>query len=553
MLYDSENYNLLIIMNEILKFFGEFAESIYTFEAHWLHYLYVIIPLWILYMFVRDITNKKNTIKHNYPVLGRLRYFLESIGPELRQYIVANNREELPFNRSERSWVYASSKKENNYEGFGTDKDLYAPGHVFINPAMFAYKPAPGHPNITDPYFAPCAKVMGLHNGRLRPFRPYSIANVSAMSFGSLSANAIKALNIGAKKVGCYHNTGEGGLSPYHSNGSDVVFHFGTGYFGVREKNGGFSMPKIKDLVQANPFVRAIEIKLSQGAKPGKGGILPGEKVDKEIAAIRGLDVGQAALSPASHSAFSNVPELLDFIENIAENTGLPVGFKSAVGRLEMWRELADLMVKTGKGPDFITIDGGEGGTGAAPHAFADHVSLPFIFAFTSVYKIFLERDLTDRIVFIGSGRLGFPAKAMMAFALGCDTINLAREAMLSIGCIQAQKCHTNHCPAGVATQNKWLQSGLDPTLKSERFFHYMRTLRKEVLEITHACNYEHPCQITMHDVEVGMGDSRATQTLEDNYGYYKKPVLFKGMQDLMDCPHLGGLGGTKKVLELTK
>ncbi len=526
-----------------MMLFIPFIESIFQGEAEFLHILAVLFPIWIIYMFISDVMNKKNTIKHNFPVLGRLRYFLESIGPELRQYIVANNREELPFNRSQRSWIYASSKKENNYEGFGTDKDIYAPGHVFINPAMFPYKVPANHVNAKDPYFAPCAKVMGVANNRKRPWRPYSVVNISAMSYGSLSKNAVTALNKGSQMAGCYHNTGEGGLSPYHSHGGDVIFHFGTGYFGVRDAEGRFSMEKMKELVSKNPFVRAIEIKLSQGAKPGKGGVLPGAKITKELSEIRGVPMGKDALSPASHSAFNNVKELLAFIENIAENTGLPVGFKSAVGKLEMWEELADLMVQTGKGPDFITIDGGEGGTGAAPHAFADHVSLPFTFAFTSVYQIFLKRGLTDKIVFIASGKLGFPANAMMAFSIGADLINTAREAMMSIGCIQAQICHTNHCPAGVATQNKWLQSGLDPDNKSVRFYNYNRTLRKEILEITHACNYEHPCQMTMHDVEIGMGDSKATQTLADNYGYEKAPVKFTSFDELYNCPHLGGHG----------
>ena len=362
------------------------------------------------------------------------------------------------------------------------------------------------------------------------------------------------ALNKGALMAGCYHNTGEGGLSPYHSFGSDVIFHFGTGYFGVRDKaTGNFSMEKLIELTKKNPFVRAVEVKLSQGAKPGKGGILPGAKVNAEIAEVRGLEIGKDALSPATHSAFGNVKELLAFLESIAEATGLPVGFKSAVGQLDMWRELADLMVETGKGPDFITIDGGEGGTGAAPHSFADHVSLPFQFAFTSIYKIFLERGLTDRIVFIGSGRLGFPAKAIMAFAMGCDMINVAREAMMSIGCIQAQICHTNHCPAGVATQNKCLQSGLDPTLKSVRFYNYVKNLRKEILEITHACNYEHPTQITMHDVEIGTGDMQTTLPLADTFGYQKAVVAFDGTQSQLDCPHLGGLGKDKHTADMGK
>jgi len=526
-----------------MKTINDFLAALATGEAEILHYFFVILPFILVVMFIQDITNKRQTIKHNFPVVGRLRYFLESIGPELRQYIVANNREELPFNRSQRSWIYASSKKENNYEGFGTDKDIYAPGHVFINPDLFPYRLNEDHINLKDESFLPCAKVMGLANGRKRPYRPYSIGNISAMSFGSLSKNAILALNKGALSSGCYHNTGEGGLSPYHQNGADVMFHFGTGYFGVRDEKGNFSMEKIVELTQKNPFVRAIEIKLSQGAKPGKGGILPAKKITKEISDIRHVPMGQDVISPASHTAFTTVPEMLDFIEEIADKTGLPVGFKSAVGKLNMWIQLADLMVERGTGPDFITIDGGEGGTGAAPHSFADHVSLPIAFAFPSIYKIFLERGLTERIVFIASGRLGFPSKTIMAMAMGADIIHMAREAMMSIGCIQAQKCHDNHCPVGVATQNKWLQSGLDPTHKAVRFHNFMTSYRKEVLQITHACGYEHPCQLTMEDVEMGVVDTRSTLTLADNYGYKKHPVAFEGMNDLYHCSHLGGLG----------
>lgn len=516
---------------------------------HAINELLNTIPWWayiiacILFIAIKDIFfNRAQTIKHNFPVVGHLRYMLEKIGPELRQYIVSNNREELPFNRSQRSWIYASSKRENNYSAFGTDQDQYAPGFVFINPAMFPYTPPKGHINLEDLSFAPCAKVMGLHNKRRRPYRPYSIVNISAMSYGSLSAKAVESLNKGALKAGCYHNTGEGGLAPYHSYGADVVFHFGTGYFGVRDAQGNFSFDKIEALVNKNPFIRAIEIKLSQGAKPGKGGVLPAAKITKEISEIRGLPMGQDALSPSSHSAFTNVTEMVDFIEKVADRTGLPVGFKSAIGKMEMWVELADLMLKTGKGPDFITIDGGEGGTGAAPPAFADHVSLPLVYGFSNVYKIFAERGLTDRIVFIASGKLGFPAKVLMAFSMGADIVNVAREAMMSIGCIQAQVCHTNNCPAGIATQNKWLQDGVDPTLKSERFYNYLKTLKKEVLEITHACGYEHPAQLTMEDVDVSMGDNNLTQTLKDTYKYDKVPVKFTSMAELKNCTYLGGL-----------
>lgn len=501
---------------------------------------------WILIVLVlvaiRDIfIQKAHTISHNFPVVGHLRYMLEKIGPELRQYLVANNREELPFNRIERGWIYASAKKENNYEGFGTDRDIYEHHHIFINNAMMPYQIDEKHPNSIDKTFLPCAKVMGAYHKRKKPFRPASVINVSAMSFGSLSAKAVESLNKGVKIAGAYHNTGEGGLSPYHSNGGDVIFHFGTGYFGVRAEDGGFSMNKLVKLVENNSFIKAIEIKLSQGAKPGKGGVLPGAKITKELADIRGVEIGKDVLSPPNHKAFSNVPEMVDFIEKIAEATGLPVGIKAAIGKLEQWEELADIMIKTGKGPDFITVDGGEGGTGAAPPSFADHVSLPWVYGFSDLYKLFQKKGLSERIVFIGSGKLGFPAKAAMAFAMGADCINVAREAMMSIGCIQAQVCHTNRCPSGVATQSKWLQNGIEPTLKSERLAQYFKTFRKEFIEITHAAGYEHPCQFKMSDVEINVDDHNLSKELSKTYMYEKTPVPFTSMQDLKDCLYLGG------------
>jgi glutamate synthase domain-containing protein 2 len=518
--------------------FDQFVD--YISSVHWGFYFLLAFFVFLVIVFIFDIRNKRQTIKNNFPVVGHIRYLLEKIGPELRQYIVANNREELPFNRSQRSWVYASSKQENNYQGFGTDKDLLQAGHIFINPSMFPFPVKEGHVNHKDPYFLPCAKVIGKAKNRRKPFRPYSVVNVSAMSYGSLSANAIESLNKGAKMVGCYHNTGEGGLSPYHSFGADTVFQIGTGYFACRNVDGTFSLDKLVELVEKNPFIRAIEVKLSQGAKPGKGGVLPAKKITPEIAKIRGVELGKDVLSPAYHSAFANLAELVDLIEKIADRTGLPVGIKSAVGRMESWEELAAIMKKTNKGPDFITIDGGEGGTGAAPPAFADHVALPFVHAFTNVYKVFAEAGISQGVVFIASGKLGFPASSLMAFAMGADLINIAREAMMSIGCIQAQVCHTNRCPAGVATNSKWLASGLDPTYKSVRFYNYIKTLRKEILEITHACGYEHPCQMTTHDVEFGVGDTNQTLPIHEVYHYEKVPVAFEGMKVLQGCEHLG-------------
>lgn len=492
------------------------------------------IPLWVwivvgllAVVFIRDVFfQRKHIIQHNFPVVGHIRYWLERIGPELRQYIVANNREELPFNRSERSWVYASAKKQNNYQGFGTDQDIYQHSHIFINNAMLPFKVPAAHTNASRPDHVPCAKVMGAQ--RKRPYRPTSVINISAMSYGSLSARAIESLNRGAHEAEAFHNTGEGGLSPYHQTGADIFYQIGTGYFGVRDEEGAFKMEALVALTKKFPQIRAIEIKLSQGAKPGKGGVLPGKKITAEIAEIRGVPMGKDVLSPTTHSTFNSVSELIDWIEDIAEHTGLPTGIKGAIGKTILWEELAQQMAATGKGPDFITIDGGEGGTGAAPPSFANHVSLPFMFGFGKVYKLFLKYKLTDRVVFIGSAKLGFPSKAVMAFAMGVDMINVAREPMMAIGCIQAQKCHTNGCPTGIATQNKWLQSGINIKDKTNRTANYLKTFRKELLALTHASGYEHPCQFQMDDVHMSLSDKNLTSTLEDTFGYKKAEVTLE-------------------------
>jgi glutamate synthase domain-containing protein 2 len=503
----------------------------------WGWFLLVIVIIAISDIFF----NKKHTIKHNFPVVGHFRYLLESIGPELRQYIVANNREELPFNRRERGWIYASAKNMNNYEGFGTDQDIFSTHYIFINNALLPYKLPKDHPNLKNSGLIPCAKVMGAWNKRRRPYRPASVINVSAMSFGSLSAKAIESLNEGCKLSGAYHNTGEGGLSSYHQKGADVVFQIGTGYFGVRDELGNFSMEKLVKMVDQNPQIRAIELKISQGAKPGKGGVLPAAKISKEISEIRGVPMGKDVISPAYHSTFDDVEGMVDFVESIAQATGLPTGIKAAVGQLKDWKVLARIMQEKDRGPDFITIDGGEGGTGAAPPSFADHVSLPWIYAFTDVYKIFQEYKLTERIVFVAAGKLGFPAQAAMAFALGADCLNVAREAMMSIGCIQAQSCHTNTCPTGVATQNKWLQSGINVKEKAMRANFYFVKFRKELLQISHACGYEHPCQFNTDDVDINLSDKNLAKTLATTFSYHKDEVNFASVQELVECPHLGG------------
>jgi glutamate synthase domain-containing protein 2 len=338
------------------------------------------------------------------------------------------------------------------------------------------------------------------------------------MSFGSLSGAAVEALNRGAALAGCLHNTGEGGLSVHHRHGGELVFQLGTAYFGCRDDRGRFDLHRLTDLVAGAP-VRALEIKLSQGAKPGLGGVLPAAKVSAEIAAARGVPEGVDCVSPSRHAEFSDVDSLLDWVELLAAETGLPVGIKSAVGDMAFWDELTELMATTGRGVDFVTVDGGEGGTGAAPLIFTDSVSLPFQLGFARVYSTFARRGLAEQVTFIGGGKLGLPDNAVVAFALGCDTVNIAREAMLAIGCIQAQKCHTDTCPTGVATQNAWLAHGLDPALKSVRLANYVATLRRDLLKVAEACGVEHPGLIDTGSVEVLTGRTASTP-LGEVYGY---------------------------------
>lgn len=464
----------------------------------------------------RDLVQKKHALLRNFPLIGHARYLLETIGPELRQYIVTSNDEERPFSRDQRTWIYASAKEENNYFGFGTDNDVeHMQGHAYVKQRTFAGTlPDPHDPQSP----LPSAKVLGGPRGRAKAFRPASVVNISAMSFGSLSGAAVTALNKGAALAGTMQNTGEGGLSPYHRNGGDLVLQLGTAYFGCRNEDGSFNLDKLKDVVAGAP-VKAIEIKLSQGAKPGLGGMLPGAKVTSEIAGIRGIPFGEDCASPSRHTAFNDVDSMLDFVELLATETGLPVGVKSAVGEMEFWQELATLMAHGDRGVDFVTVDGGEGGTGAAPLLFSDSVSLPFRMGFSRVYSTFADAGLTDELTFIGSGKLGLPENAAVAFALGVDMINVAREPMLSIGCIQSQKCHTDKCPTGVATQDPRLARGLDPASKATRAAVYLRTLRKELMKVSAAVGVAHPSLITPGDIEIMNGDYEA-RTLAGVYGY---------------------------------
>ncbi|HCB34439.1 MAG TPA: FMN-binding glutamate synthase family protein [Acidimicrobiaceae bacterium] len=490
--------------------------------------LWVLVPLVsvggvLALVALYDITQRRHTILRNFPVIGHLRFMMEKIGPEMRQYVVASNREERPFNRDQRRWIYSSAKNQNTYFGFGTEQVVSETGHITIR-----HSPFPLGLPVPEGAPIPGGKIMGECHGRAHKFRPASVVNISAMSFGSLSWSAIEALNAGAALADCMHNTGEGGISECHRKGGNLVYQVGTGYFGCRDADGRFSMDALVETV-SSAQVQAIEIKLSQGAKPGVGGLLPGAKVTPTIAAARGVPVGVDVASPSRHTAFSSVAELVDFVERVAEAVGgIPVGVKSAVGQPQFWTDLAQHMAATGTGPDFVTVDGSEGGTGAGPLVFTDHVALPFWQAFAVVHAAFSEAGLHEKVVFIGSGKLGFPAPAALALNLGVDLVNVAREPMMAIGCIQAQRCHTGKCPTGVATQGAWLSRGLDPTLKSVRLAGYIVSLRKDLLRLADACGVEHPGLIGADNIAV-----------VDNQGALVPAYEFYGIDP--GCTHSAG------------
>ncbi len=462
-------------------------------------------------LLVWDLVQKRHAILRTWPILGHFRFLFELVGPELRQYIVTGNDSERPFSRDQRRWIYATAKGEDNLFGFGTDIDLdLAVNQVIVRPA--AFPPAGATPRHGEAI--PSAKVLGGPRDRAHAFRPQSIVNISGMSFGALSGKAVESLNRGAAAAGAMQSTGEGGLTPYHLNGADLFLQVGTGYFGVRDAAGNFDLQKLVALCEKEP-VKAIEIKLSQGAKAGIGGLLPAAKVTPEIAAIRGIPVGVDCRSPGYHTAFTDEDSLLDFVELIAAATGLPVGIKSAVGDEGFWHRLAKLMVDGQRGVDFVVIDGGEGGTGAAPLAFTDNVALPLMLALATVVRIFGEHGINEQVTIIGSGRLGLPERGLEAFAIGADMVNVGREAMLAVGCIQAQRCHTGHCPTGVATQSKWLTRGIDPASKADRVERYLVGIREEILALARTAGVPHPAVLSPDDVLLLSGHETARPVTE--------------------------------------
>ena len=435
---------------------------------------------------LRDLRQTQRSVLRNYPVLGHMRYWLEFIRPEIRQYLIESDNEAAPFSRQQRSLVYQRAKGDPDKRPFGTQVDVHAEGHEWINHSLAPttldshdFRVLIGGPNCLQPYSA-------------------SVFNISAMSFGALSANAILALNGGARKGGFMHDTGEGSISAYHrSHGGDLVWEIGSGYFGCRDAQGRFSEEKFVANA-TSPQVRLIEIKLSQGAKPGHGGVLPGPKVTPEIAEARGVAVGEDCVSPAAHTEFGTPVELLLFLSRLRRlSGGKPVGFKLCIGHPWEWFAICKAMLETGLTPDFIVVDGAEGGTGAAPLEFSDHVGAPLQEGLLLVHNTLVGLNLRDRIRLGASGKIVSAFDIARAMALGADWCNSARGFMFALGCIQAQHCHTGACPTGVATQDPQRQQALVVPDKIERVARYHRNTLHALQELVQAAGLHHPGEIT--------------------------------------------------------
>jgi glutamate synthase domain-containing protein 2 len=439
----------------------------------------------VLVLGVYDVIQTKHAIRRNFPVVGRFRYMLEAIRPELHQYFVESNSSGRPFSRELRSLVYQRAKNVTDTLPFGTEKDVYAVGFEWMNHSLRAIHPPDEPPRV----------VIGGPDCK----QPYAAAvlNVSAMSYGSLSKQAILALNTGAKLGGFYHNTGEGGLTPHHlAGGGDICWQVGTGYFGCRDPQGNFDPARFKAKA-ASPAVKMIEIKLSQGAKPGHGGILPARKVTAGIAEIRHVPMGQDVLSPPAHTAFSTPIELCHFIAKLRElSDGKPIGFKLCVGRRREFFAIVKAMLETGITPDFITVDGKEGGTGAAPLEFSNVMGTPLNEALVFVHNALRGANLRDRIRVIASGRVVTGFDIAHKIAIGADLCNSARAMMFALGCIQAQKCNTNECPTGIATQDPALASGLVVSDKAARVQNFQRNTVRAFIELCAAAGLDHPSKL---------------------------------------------------------
>ncbi|MBA4751201.1 MAG: FMN-binding glutamate synthase family protein [Sphingopyxis sp.] len=482
---------LLVLINRYSPLLISFAATVaFTlFLPHLWAILMIIISGGLALTGVMDLAQPEHSVRRNYPLVGRLRWIFESVRPAIRQYLVEGDQEQTPFSRSQRSLVYARAKNEISDRPFGTLVDVYRNGYEFI-----AHSTRPGP--VADP-----ASFRVLIGGAdcAQPY-PASVFNISAMSFGALSANAIRALNKGAKLGGFAHDTGEGSISRYHrEHGGDLIWEIGSGYFGCRTDEGGFDPVRFAEQA-ADPQVKMIELKISQGAKPGMGGILPAAKITAEISETRGIPRGRDCISPARHSAFSTPIELMQFIGELRKlSGGKPVGFKLCIGQPWEFMGIVKAMLETNILPDYIVVDGGEGGTGAAPFEFTDHLGMPMREGLLFVHNTLVGARLRGRIKVGAAGKIISAFDIATAMALGADWTNAGRGFMFAIGCIQSLACHTNRCPVGVATQDAVRQRALDVGDKGDRVYHYHRNTLLGLSEMIAAAGLDHPAQLSPH------------------------------------------------------
>ncbi len=468
----------------------------------------------IIGMYIADVTQTTHAIRRNYPVVGRFRYIFEHMGDFFRQYFFAQDREEMPFNRAQRSWVYRSAKDIDSTVAFGSTRSLKDPGTIIFANCPF--------PTLDKDSVKPRPLTLGEHCRH--PYTTSSLFNISGMSFGAISKPAVLALSNGARMAGAWMNTGEGGLSPYHlEGGADIVFQIGTAKYGVRNAEGGFDDAKLKAIAD-HEQVKMFEIKLSQGAKPGKGGILPGVKVTPEIARIRGIEVGHDSISPNRHPEINSNADLLDMIQHVREVTGKPVGFKVVIGAYGWIENLCKAIMERGaeSAPDFITIDSADGGTGAAPMSLIDYMGMPLRESLPLVVDILDEFGLRERIKIICSGKLINPAEAAWALCMGANFVVSARGPMLALGCIQALQCNKNTCPTGITTHNKKLQRGLDPKNKSHRIKHYIDHMVHEIGVISHSCGVREPRELQRFHCRM-VTENGKSLSMEDLYPYHHR------------------------------
>ena len=466
--------------------------------------LCILLP--VFFLGIRDALQNRHAILKNFPVLGHARYLFELIRPEIYQYFVESNHDGVPFSREQRSVVYQRAKKTLDTLPFGTQQKVYKPGYEWLNHSL-------------SPVHIPKDKHFRIEIGRKHSSSPYSasLLNIGAMSYGSLSKTAIQALNLGAKLGEFAHNTGEGGISAYHCKGGDLIYQIGTGYFGARAENGDFDPQKFEQTVRdAKP--KMIEIKLSQGAKPGHGGILPAGKVTAEIAAIRGVPQGKRVDSPPYHRAFSDPLGLLKFVALVRESSGgLPVGIKICIGQRNQFVSVCKQMIASGIEPDYIAVDGGEGGTGAAPLEFSNRIGSPLVEGLRFVDNCLRGLELRKDIKIIASSRILTGFDVVKALALGADLVYSARGMMLALGCIQALKCNDNHCPTGVASQNPKLYKGLVIKDKYKRVANYHKETMESVAEILGAMGLNHPDDLRPHHIRKRISEYQ-TNTYSELY-----------------------------------